>query len=178
MATNPFVFDVSEAINGDGLPVTLRQTGPSPSRIGPEMIALEKGAEVTVEAVVTPLGSGVLVDATASGTLAGECVRCLAPLSPGFTMSVNVVFSGSEDFIGGDALTEQEKGSGDEIPAMVDNTVDLEQAFVDEMGMNLPFNPTCEPECDVDADVPEPDGISGAESNAVDPRWAALEKFL
>ncbi|WP_115686239.1 DUF177 domain-containing protein [Corynebacterium senegalense] len=178
MATNPFVFDVAEALGGDGLPVTFTQTGPSPSRIGPEMIALPEGGEVTVEAVVTPLGSGVMVDATATGRLAGECARCLAPLTPEFDVTVNQVFSGGGDFIVGDPEAEEDKGSGDEVPEMVGTTVDLEQAFVDEMGMNLPFNPTCLPECAADSEVPEPDGVSGEENDLLDPRWAGLEKFL
>ena len=174
---NPFVFNVSEAVHGDGLPVTGTQTGPSPSRIGPEMIALAEGAEVSVEATVTPLGSGVLVDATATGTLEGECVRCLARLTPEFSATVSQVFSASDDFIVGADDDDQDKGSGDEIMAVVDDTVDLEQAFIDEMGMTLPFNPVCEPECVNEGEVPSPDGISGEEER-VDPRWAGLEKFL
>ena len=53
-----------------------------------------------------------------------------------------------------------------------------EQAFVDEAGMNWPFNPTCEPECEGDTDVPAPDAVEGEENNLIDPRWAGLEKFL
>lgn len=174
---NPFVFNVAAAVNGDGMPVTLTQNGPSPSRIGPEMIALPEGAEVTVEATITPLGSGVLVDATATGTLEGECVRCLAPLSPAFSTSVSQVFSASDDFIVGAEANDEDTGSGDEIMSVIDDTVDLEQAFVDEMGMSLPFNPVCEPECADAGEVPAPDGISG-EEDRVDPRWAGLEKFL
>ena len=44
--------------------------------------------------------------------------------------------------------------------------------------MNWPFNPTCQPECEGDTDVPAPDAVEGEENNLVDPRWADLEKFL
>lgn len=178
MATNPFVVDVSEAQRGDGLPVTTTQTGPSPSRIGPEMIAIPEGQEVTVEATVTPLGGGVLVDATATAQLTGQCVRCLRELTPTEQISVSQVFSGSDDFITGDDSAEDDNGSGDDVPAIVDDTVDLEQAFVDEVGLNFPFNPVCEPACPEDSDVPTPDGVSGEKNDLVDPRWADLEKFL
>ena len=40
------------------------------------------------------------------------------------------------------------------------------------------FNPTCQPECEGDTDVPAPDAVEGEENNLVDPRWADLEKFL
>lgn len=178
MATNPFVFDVADVLRGDGLPKTLTYTGPSPSRIGPEMIAIPEGAEVEVEATITPLGSGVIVDATATAQLQGQCVRCLRPLTPTETLTVSQVFSGGDDFITGDAEDDADAGSGDDVPRIVDDTVDLEQAFVDEAGLNLPFNPTCQPECPEDSDVPAPDGISEEETDRVDPRWAGLEKFL
>ena len=178
MSTNPFVFDVSDVLGGDGTPETVTQTGPSPSRIGPEMIAIPEGREVEIEATLVPLGSGVMVDATATAQLEGQCVRCLKELTPTETLRISEVFSASDDFITGDGEEDEDQGSGDEIRKVVDGTVDLEQAFVDEAGMNWPFNPTCEPECEGDTDVPAPDAVEGEENNLVDPRWAGLEKFL
>lgn len=178
MANNPFEFDVSGVLNGDGLPETVTHTGPSPSRIGPEMIAIPAGREVEVEATLTPLGSGVMVDATLTAQLEGECVRCLKELAPTETLRISEVYAADDDFIAGDAEEEEDQGSGDEIGRVEGDTVNLEQAFVNEAGLNLPFNPTCQPECEGDTDVPTPDGISGEENNLVDPRWADLEKFL
>lgn len=178
MANNPFEFDVSGVLNGDGLPETVTHTGPSPSRIGPEMIAIPAGREVEVEATLTPLGSGVMVDATLTAQLEGQCVRCLKELTPTETLRISEVYAADDDFIAGDAEDEKDQGSGDEIGRVEGDTVNLEQAFVNEAGLNLPFNPTCQPECEGDTDVPTPDGISGEENNLVDPRWADLEKFL
>lgn len=178
MATNPFVVDVSEALHGDGLPVTTTQTGPAPSRIGPEMIAIPEGQEVSIESTITPLGGGVLVDATATAQLKGQCVRCLRELTPTEEIRVSQVFSGSDDFITGDAADEEDDGSGDDVAQIIDDTVNLEQAFIDEVGLNLPFNPVCEPACPEDSDIPAADGVSGEPNDLVDPRWAGLEKFL
>ena len=160
MSENPFIINVADALYGDGMPVTVTQTGPSPSRIGPEMIAIPEGETVTVEATVIPLGSGVMVDATATATLTGQCVRCLKTLNPTESIRIEQVFSTSDAFITGDAEVDEDTGSGD------------------EAGLSWPFNPTCEPECDHDSDVPAPDGVSGEEQERVDPRWAGLEKFL
>ena len=129
MSTNPFVFDVSDVLGGDGTPETATQTGPSPSRIGPEMIAIPAGREVEVEATLIPLGSGVMVDATATAQLEGQCVRCLKELTPTETLRISEVFSASDDFITGDSEEEEDQGSGDEIRKVVDGTVDLEQAL-------------------------------------------------
>ncbi|MCG7254415.1 MULTISPECIES: YceD family protein [Corynebacterium] len=178
MAKNPFIVDVADALHGDGMPVTVHLSGPSPSRVGPEMIALPEGQEVDVDATITPLGSGVLVDASLTAQFKGECVRCLKTLTPTKTLQISQVFEGDDGFIVGDAEAEEDQGSGDEIRRIEDETVDLEQAFVDEAGLTLPFNPVCEPECDGDTEVPDPDGVSGEENNLVDPRWAGLEKFL
>lgn len=178
MATNPFIINVADALHGDGMPVTVHRTGQSPSRVGPEMIAIPEGQEIEVDATITPLGSGVLVDASVTAQLKGECVRCLKTLTPTRTISISQVFEADEGFIVGDEETDEDQGSGDEIRRIEDETVDLEQAFVDEAGLTLPFNPTCEPQCEGDTDVPDPDGISGEENNLVDPRWADLEKFL
>lgn len=178
MSNNPFEFDVSGVLNGDGLPETVTHTGPSPSRIGPEMIAIPAGREVEVEATLTPLGSGVMVDATLTAQLEGQCVRCLKELTPTETLRISEVYAADDDFITGDAEEEEDQGSGDEIGRVEGDTVNLEQAFVNEAGLTLPFNPTCQPECEGDTDVPTPDGISGEENNLVDPRWADLEKFL
>ncbi|MHA2789296.1 YceD family protein [Corynebacterium sp. S7] len=179
MATNPFVFYVGDVMRGDGMPQVRQQVGPSPSRIGPEMIAIPEGGEVSIEATITPLGSGVLVDATATAVLDGECVRCLAPLHPTESITISQVFSYDDDFITGDPEDDEDKGSGDEIlHVSSDDKVDLEQSFVDEAGLSLPFNPTCQPSCKSDeSDVPEPDGVSGEEERT-DPRWSGLEKFL
>ncbi|SER40035.1 YceD family protein [Corynebacterium cystitidis] len=177
MATNPFVLNVADVLRSDGMPQVITTTGSSPSRIGPEMIAIPEGGEVTVEATVTNLGSGVLVDATATASLEGECVRCLAPLTPTESLTISQVFSIDEDFITGDEEVDEDQGSGDEVKYVnPDDTVDLEQSFIDEAGLTLPFNPTCQPDC-AETDVPAPDGVSGAEER-VDPRWAGLEKFL
>ena len=110
MAPNPFIFDVAAVMNGDGLPATMTQTGPAPTRIGPEMIAIPQGTQVTVEATITPLGTGVLVDATATAQLKGQCVRCLRELAPTESLSVSQVFSGSDGFITGDAEDDSDAG--------------------------------------------------------------------
>ncbi|GAB3080770.1 YceD family protein [Corynebacterium aquatimens] len=175
---NPLIFDVADVMRGDGLPVTVTQTGPSPTRIGPHMIAFPEGEQVTVEATLTPLGSGVLVDATLEGQLRGQCSRCLRELTPQESVAISQVFSASDDFITGDAEEAEDIGSGDEVPLISDDKVDLEQAFIDEAGLTLPFNPTCQPECPEDTDVPRPDGVAGEDNDLPDPRWAGLEKFL
>lgn len=151
------------------------RTGPSPARIGASMIAIEEGQDVTVEATLTPLGEGILVDADITADLGGQCARCLGQLDTTRTFHINEVFSASPDFIQGEDSGDDE----DEVPEVVDNRIDLLQSVIDTVGLELPFSPTCESlglDC-IAEDVPEPDGISGEEDSRPDPRWAGLEKF-
>lgn len=171
---SPFIFDVGALLRGSAMPEERTQTGPSPTRIGPEMIAIPEGGEVTVAALLTPLGGGVMADADVRATLVGECSRCLRPLSRDHEFHVNVVFSGHDDFITGEAGEDDES---EDVPPVVDEQIDLLQSVIDEAGLTLPFNPVCEGGCPEDTEVPAPDGISGEEER-VDPRWAGLEKFL
>lgn len=184
--TNPFVLPVAELIRGGSvMPEQRRLVGPSPSRIGPEMIAIAEGEEVTVDATLTPLGGAILVDADITATLTGECVRCLRTLRPETTLHISQVFAVDEDFVDG-GEEDEEDGSVDDVPLIERDEINLEQTVTDEAGLSLPFNPTCEGGCPQDGtDVPAPDGevdedgnIIGGEDPRVDPRWAGLEKFL
>ncbi|ALC06258.1 hypothetical protein CDES_09335 [Corynebacterium deserti GIMN1.010] len=174
---SPFIFDVAALLRGSALPETITQSGPSPTRIGPEMIAIPKGGKVVVEATIMPLGGGLAVEADIEAQLKGQCSRCLRELTPEKTLHVSEVFAADPDFI-----TGEEAEDGDELPMVVHDQIDLLQSVIDEAGLNLPFNPICAElgygECE-DGDVPAPDGDSEtAEENKVDPRWAGLEKFL
>ncbi|GAB3940904.1 YceD family protein [Corynebacterium tapiri] len=172
---SPFVFNVAELLRVQASETEVRRnSGPSPSRIGPEMIAIAEGEQVVVDASLTPLGGAVLVDADISSTLTGECVRCLRTLRPETRLHISQVFAGDDDFIAGEAA---EDGEDEGVVVISGDTADIEQAVVDEAGLSLPFNPVCENGCDEDA--PKPDGVSGEEDEEkTDPRWAGLEKFL
>lgn len=171
--TSPFIFNVAILLRGAGMPEHRTQTGPSPIRIGPEMIAIPEGGEVTVDADLSPLGGGILVNADISATLQGECSRCLRTLTPEHRFHVSAVFSDSDDFITGEEGDEDEV---DELPRVDRDIIDLLQPVIDEAGLSLPFNPVCQGGCPGDTEVPAPDGVSG-DKVGVDPRWAGLEKF-
>ena len=175
-SNSPFVFDVSDPMRS-GMVEHRTQTGPSPTRIGPEMIAIPEGHDVTVDATLTPLGEAIMVDATIQARLQGECVRCLKTITPDITLTVSQVFATTPDFVVGEA-----------VPLIQHDMVDLLQSVIDEAGITLPFNPVCPDGCADDAEVPgldyldddsddSDDSDSGA-ARSIDPRWSGLEKFL
>ncbi|ANE04339.1 YceD family protein [Corynebacterium crudilactis] len=176
---SPFIFEVAALLRGSALPVLLTQSGPSPTRIGPEMIAIPEGGKVVVEAQIIPLGGGLAVEADVEAQLVGQCSRCLRELTPTKSLHVSEVFSADPDFITG----EDAPDDIDELPVVNNDKIDLLQSVLDEAGMSLPFNPVCAQlgygACEND-DVPAPDGESEESEGEekVDPRWAGLEKFL
>ncbi len=178
-AVSPFVFDVGRVLR-DGAPEPFSRVGDAPERIGAEMIAVPKGAEVRLDGYVTPLGGGVIIDADVRAPLKGQCVRCLGDLVDELDIHVSTVFSAGEGFLTGDV---DDPDAADDVPELDGDLADITQAIIDEAVVALPFNPTCQdvenhPCVAEETGVPEPDGEAGEESDAPDPRWAGLaEKF-
>ena len=68
-----------------------------------------------------------MVDARITGTLEGECARCLQPLQRPLDLKGSQVFAISEDFISGDPAEE-----GEDVPAVLGEEIDLLQGVIDE----------------------------------------------
>ena len=152
------------------MPQHLTTTGPAPVRLGGEMLGVAEGSPIEVDAEVSNLGESLLVDATVHG-------RCLAELDEPLSVRISDVFGINADFITRDGVAGGETGDDDDFePLLVqDDMVDITQLVLDEVGLNLPFNPVCEDyghECA--DDIPAPDGISEEQEPAPDARWAGL----
>lgn len=181
--TNPFILDVRDIATG--LTEQVDTSGSSPARWGGEMFAVAEGSPVEVHGVISNLGEAVMVDATVEGTADLTCSLCLTERTTPVSYRINDVFGFSPDFIKANpADADSDDSDSDEVEEslLVDNeTIDITQLVINEAGLNAPFSPVCADfgfEC-ADA-VPQPDGDSetaAADSEAIDPRWAGLEKF-
>lgn len=154
--------------------MTIETTVPSPLRIGVELIAIEVGAPISLDLRLESVSEGVLVTGTASAPTAGECSRCLQPITGEVEIDLTELFAYP------DSATD-ETTEADEIPRVgLDRngeTVDLEQPIIDAVGLVLPFSPVCRPdcqglcpECGIALDAAEP----GHQHDDIDPRWAKL----
>lgn len=176
--TNPFVLDVRGVLHSPSQgPELVHRVGPSPVPLGGAMLAVAEGADVTVDATVTNLGQALLVNADVAGVASGTCARCLSELHPELHYSIAQVFSATEGLVQND--DPEDADAEDEVPLIVNETVDITQAVVDEVGLDVPFSPVCEDYGQQCSDaIPRPDGISEEQTQeAVDPRWAGLAKF-
>jgi uncharacterized protein len=171
--TSPMTLDITRLGRRPGAMVTLRNTVPSPARIGLAMIAIDQGAPVELDLQVQSVSEGVLVTGTVAAPTVGECSRCLTEVTGRVQVELTELFAYPDSTT--EATTEE-----DEVGHVVDDTIDLEQCIVDAVGLELPFSPVCSPDCP--GLCPEC-GVSlaaepGHQHDLIDPRWAKLADML
>ena len=137
---SPLTVDIIRLGRRPGSMVTLRNTIPSPVRIGAAPIAIEQDAPLDLDLRLESVSEGVLVTGTVSGATTGECVRCLTPLEGRVEVGLTELFAYPDSAT--QATTEE-----DEVGRVVDDTIDLEQSIIDAFGLELPFSPVCSPDC-------------------------------
>lgn len=150
--------------------MSVSETVPSPSRIGLDLIAIDKGAPLELDLRVESVSEGVLISGTVSAPTTGDCARCLTPV----TGDVEIYLT--ELFAYPDSATD-ETTEADEVGRVVDDTVDLEQPIIDAVGLVLPFAPLCGPDCAglcPDCGVALATAEPGHRHERIDPRWAKL----
>lgn len=152
----------------------VRRDAVLPSDIGVELIRLPEGSTVDLDLTLTYVDEGVLVTGPVGGGALVECARCLGEFTAGVEVSLTEMYAapGTAAAAGADE---------DEVRLLDGDRLDLEPALVDAFGLDFPMSPTCTDyghETHVNPDTPTPDGVSGEESDRIDPRWAGLaEKF-
>jgi len=163
-------YDVARLPRRPGAMLPVRETVRSPSRIGLDMIAIDRGAPLDLDLRFQSVSEGVLVTGTVSAPTTGECARCLAATSGRVEIALTELFAYPDSTT--EATTEE-----DEVGHVVEGTVDLEQAIIDAVGLDLPLSPLCRPDCPGLCSVCGV-ALAGAEPGhhheQVDPRWAKL----
>ncbi|MFI9509976.1 YceD family protein [Nocardia sp. NPDC052566] len=168
-----FVLDVRSLGRRPGTMRELRRSFAVNERMGLELIAIPAGAEIDLDLQLQAVSEGVLVTGTVSAPTEGECSRCLEP----FTGSVELYLT--ELFAYPDSTTEQTT-EDDEVYRMVDDTIDLEPVIIDAIGIELPLQPLCTPDCPglcPECGVRMAIAGSAHSHEILDPRWAGLAKF-
>lgn len=153
-------------------PGTMREvalTLPAPVDLGVDMIGVPKDAEVELDLRFEAVMEGVLVSGTAQAPLAGECARCLEPVTSEIEVDLQELFFYSdEDASEDDSLLDGE-------------LLDLEPTFRDAVVLALPLSPVCSEDC---AGLCVECGIRLAEAGPdhghekIDVRWASLQGLI
>jgi uncharacterized protein len=170
---NPLVFDTRDL--GPGSARALTRTVPAPEHMGVELARVPAGADLELDVQLEGVAEGVLVTATVSGPLVGECARCLEP----FTSAVKVRFQ--ELFaLAGDADPADGSDDADSYRLDASGLLDLEPALRDAIVLELPLSPLCEDGCQglcVECGVRLADAEPGHGHEQRGTMWAALKDF-
>ena len=170
----PFVVNVSRLGRRPGALLPLHEQRISPNRIGLDLVAIPADAAVDLDLRVESVSEGVLVSGVVSARTAGECARCLQPLTGEVEVELTELFAYPDSTT--DATTDD-----DEMGRVVDDAVDLEQAIVDAVGLALPLSPLCDPDCPglcPDCGAVLATAEPGHRHDKIDPRWAKLAGML
>jgi uncharacterized protein len=169
-----YVLDTRELGRRAGLQRQYRREVPAPAQLGLDMIRVPEGAPLVLDVRLEAVTEGVLVTGSVTGSLSGECGRCLTS----FTEDLAVDFV--ELFAYPNSATE-ETTDPDEIPRLEGDHLDLEPVVRDAVVLDLPLTPLCRPDCaGLCPDCGELlDDLEENHTHAqLDPRWAALaERF-
>jgi uncharacterized protein len=171
---SPLVINIARLGRRPGAMFALQNTTANPARIGLDMIGIAAGAPLDLDLRVESVSEGVLVSGTLAAPLTGECARCLTPLSEQIQVALTELFAYP------DSLTEATTEEG-EVGRVIADTIDLEQAIVDAVGLELPFSPVCRADCPgLCARCGVALATAGPEHHHddIDPRWAKLTTML
>lgn len=128
----PLVFDIRTL--GPASARSESRTVPAPAHLGSGLVRVPEGAELQLDARLEDVSDGVLVTATVTAPLAGECARCLDE----FTSSLQVSF---QELYAGESVSE------DDGYVLDGDLLDLEPALRDALVLDLPLSPLCDPDC-------------------------------
>lgn len=170
----PFVVNVARLGRRPGALMPLHEQRISPTRIGLDLVAIPADGAVELDLRVESVSEGVLVTGVVSASTAGECARCLQPLTGEIEVELTELFAYPDSTT--DATTDE-----DEMGRVVDDAVDLEQAIVDAVGLALPLSPLCDPDCPglcPDCGEALATAEPGHHHGKIDPRWAKLAGML
>jgi uncharacterized protein len=174
-ARSPYVFDVREFGRRPGAMRQFDRDLPAESLLtgGSTLDGLytPESADLLLDLRLESVVEGVLATGRASGSLVGECVRCLDPVEVEVDADFQELF-----YYDVQDLTAEER---EEAVAVIEELVDVETLVRDAVMLDLPLQPLCEPDC---PGLCPQCGASLAEDpdhghDAVDPRWAALSSL-
>ena len=168
--TKPWIVSVTDLIDAPGASEELEVTWPAPEELAVPLLGVEQGSPMQVDIRLDSVHEGILVSGTVTGTLTGQCARCLDPITETTTVDIQELFQFEYD----PTLEDDEQH-------MVEHGfVNIEPVMRDALVTSLPFQPRCSPECEGLCDQC---GIRLADAGPehyheqLDPRWAALANF-
>ncbi len=172
-ARSPFVFDVRELGRRPGAMQQFDRDLPAADLLNGGANTLDglytaESADLLLDLRVESVVEGVLATGRVSGSLVGECVRCLDPVE----VEVDADFQELYYY----ELTDLTPEEAEEAQLVVEDLIDTAALVHDAVMLELPLQPLCEEDCPglcAECGARMADDPEHAHES-VDPRWAAL----
>jgi uncharacterized protein len=198
------VFDTRTLGRQAGSARTQQLTVPAPDDLRLELARVPVGADMQLDVRFEAVTEGVLVTGSATAPLAGECARCLRPLTTSVTAGFTELYLYADgrrkhdkhgthdkhekhgthekhDRRNSREWFDEDTEQDDEERYLDGDLLDLEPVLRDAVVLALPMSPLCQEDCPglcVECGVPLADAGPGhGHDEAPDPRWAALEQL-
>jgi uncharacterized protein len=167
----PLVFDTRTLDRRPGSTRAETRTVPAPANLRTGMAWIPQDAELDLTVRLESVTEGVLATATVTAPVAGECARCLEPVSQTIQVRCQELFGYEQN--GGD--------TGEDGYSLDGDLLDLEPVLRDALVLALPLAPRCQEDCpglcaECGARLAQA-GPGHHHGPALDPRWAALRQI-
>jgi uncharacterized protein len=162
----PLVLDTRDLARRPGSQRTTLLHAAAPEGLGLDLIRVPAGAPLDLRLRLESVLEGVLVTGRVEVPLAGECGRCLDPMTSALEVGWQELYAYPES-----EVTE------DEASRLDGDYLDLEPVLRDSVVLALPLTPLCRDDCPglcIECGARKADGDCGHGDAVVDPRWAAL----
>ena len=165
------VFDTRALDRRPGSARTETRAVPAPAHLRTGLAWIPQGAELDLEVRLESVTEGVLVTATATAPVAGECARCLEPVSQTLQVRFRELFG----------YEQNGRDTGEDGYSLDGDLLDLEPVLRDALVLALPLAPRCQEDCpglcaECGARLAQA-GPGHHHGPALDPRWAALRQI-
>lgn len=174
-ARRQYTVDLRELGRGPGAMWSLDRTVSAPADLRVDLIGVPEGSALTLDLRLESVMEGVYVSGRVSAPLAGECRRCLDPISDRIDVALGELYAYPDS-------TTEASTDPEEIRRIDGDRLDLEPALRDAVVLALPLEPLCRNDCPglcPGCGLPLAELPPGHGHEAViDPRWAGLvERF-
>jgi uncharacterized protein len=139
---------------------------------------LELAGPIEGQVRLSRTNRGILVDAKLTTSLAGECARCLRPLTTPIDLELEEEYLPSIDLTSGRPLDIE--AEPDALRLTDHHEVDLEPSVGDAISLAEPIAPLDRPDCPglcVVCGLPLDEGVHDHPADDIDPRLEALKAF-
>ena len=175
MTDQPFTFNVAGLL-GDGLGADRTYDIQNASVGLPDELAL--AAPISGQVRLTRTNRGIITDARLHTVLAGECARCLRPLTTPIDLVLEEEYLPSVDLQSGRPI---DPASEPEALRLTDHhELDLEPSISDAISLAEPIAPLDRPDCPglcAVCGLPLDEGVHDHPDDDIDPRLEALRAF-